>query len=129
MDKEFCFQPCEGMPVYLRPTGNNDRFWNGQLIKGIVVAVKRIYFYVDTEKGMRNIPFSRKTCCNSDLDLSCGYEAYSSEDAYRKAQQKEEQWAEIRTVFTSYGEDVRNEVTAEMVDAISQILSNKRDCK
>lgn len=125
MDREFCFQPYEGMTVYLRPTGNLDRFWDGKLIRGTVTSVKRVYFYVDTERGSKKIPFSRKTCCNSDQDLSCGYEAYPSMEAYAKAVKKQEQWAEIRSVFTSYGEDVRNEVTAEMVDTISLILNQK----
>lgn len=101
------FAVCVDMQVYLEPTGNNARRWDGTPGIGWVVDVKRKYFHVVIEmgNGYRSLPvrFSLEDFACADCNNNGGYLAYPSMEAFREAQENFRMRKELRWAWSSYG--------------------------
>lgn len=100
------FEVCSGMEIYLQPTGNASRNWDGAAKKGEVVSVKRKYFYV-VIRGVNycspEIKFNLQDFTSEDVDLNSGWLAYPSLDAFHEARERERLLGLIRSAWRSYG--------------------------
>lgn len=100
------FEVYPGMEVYLQPTGNGARHWDGIARKGEVISVKRKYFYVVIRGAIHSSPeikFSLQDFTSEDVDLNSGWLAYPTQEAFREVQEYEKMFGEIRRAWTSYG--------------------------
>lgn len=119
------FKVCAGQEIYLQPTGNNSRHWDGVARKGEVVSVKRKYFYV-VIRGSRfcspEIKFSLQDFTSEDMDLNSGYLAYPSQEAFEEAQETERLIAEIRDAL-GYGLGRFDNISVSAAKEIYNILA------
>ena len=112
-----------GQEVFLQPTGNASRWWNGVLKVGEVVAVKRKYFYVNLKesKGVAPVKFSLESFYGALDDLNSGYLAYPSQEAFEEARKADGLIAEIRKAL-DYGHGRFDNISASAVEEIYNIL-------
>lgn len=117
------FEVCSGMEIYLQPTGNASRNWDGVAKKGEVVSVKRKYFYV-VIRGVNycspEIKFSLQDFTSEDTDLNSGWLAYPSLTAFREAREWKRQLMLLRGAWHSYG--VSDRLSAGAVKKIYEIM-------
>ena len=100
------FEVYPGREVYLQPTGNGARNWDGIPRKGEVVSVKRKYFYVVIRgvcHSSSEIKFSLQDFTSEDVDLNSGWVAFPTKEAFDGAQEYEKMFGELRRAWTSYG--------------------------
>lgn len=94
------FEVVEGMTVFLQPTGNNERGWDGEPIRGTVSKIARKYFYVKLdERTWGEERFDRKTFIHDDGDTNGGYIIYPSRKSFERAKEGKEMLYAIRIYF------------------------------
>lgn len=100
------FEVYPGMEVYLQPTGNGARNWDGIARNGEVVSVKRKYFYVvirGTHYRSPEIKFSLQDFTSEDTDLNSGWLAYPTQQAFDDSREYKKMFAAVRQAWASYG--------------------------
>ena len=74
-----------GQEVFLRPTGNNQRSWDGKPVPGRISKIARKYFYVSVNgHTWSDERFDREDFSCDGQDRNAGYVIYESEEAFRR---------------------------------------------
>ena len=74
-----------GQEVFLRPTGNNKRSWDGKPVPGRISKIARKYFYVSVNgHTWSDERFDREDFSCDEQDRNAGYVFYESKEAFRK---------------------------------------------
>ncbi len=116
-----CFKIEVGQEVFLRPTGNNKRSWDGEPIPGQIFKIARKYFYVSVNgHTWSDERFDRKDFSCYDEDGNAGYVIYESEEALRMDMEYETMLLRVRRFF--YGQSGK-ELPYESLKQIHEILS------
>lgn len=92
-----------GQDVFLNPTGNNDRGWDGKPIHGRIVKIARKYFYVFIDgRPLHEDRFDRETFEYDEQDRNAGFVVYGSLDAFRKEAEYIMMFHDIRCYFSDH---------------------------
>lgn len=108
-------------PVYMEPTGNAARSWDGNPIVGYVESIGRKYYYVLPENpwyGRIKVDKQTNTCL--DRDFNQGFIVFPSREAFDQAQGRKELLAKIRKAFDFGG--AGNTLPYADLKSISEIL-------
>lgn len=90
-----------GQEVFLRPTGNYRRSWDGQPIPGRIVKIARKYFYVSVNgHTWSDERFDREDFSCEEQDRNAGYVIYESEEAFRQDVEYEVMLRLVREFFS-----------------------------
>jgi len=92
-----------GQEVFLRPTGNNKRSWDGEPVSGCIYKIARKYFYVSVNgHTWSDERFFIDDYTHDDGDSNAGYEIYENIEAVREAIEYERMLLEIRRYFAGH---------------------------
>lgn len=117
------FEVYAGKEVYLQPTGNGSRHWDGTARKGEVVSVKRKYFYVVIRDGKDRSPeikFNLQDFTSEDVDVNSGWLAYPTLEAFHEEQERRRMLGKLRYAWSSYG--VAEKLSSAAVKQIYDIM-------
>ena len=119
MTQKFDIRP--GQTVYLRPTGNYARHWDGKPIQAKVHHIARQYFYVEIH-AYRSTRFRRKDFTCADLgDCNGGYVIYPTLEAFQDAVEWECKLLALRRIFN----DWRQEFDLDTIVTIYELLESR----
>lgn len=118
-----------GQDVFLKPTGNNSRGWNGEPIHGRIVKIARKYFYVFIDgRPLHEDRFDRETFEYDDQDRNAGYIIHSSLDEFYKEAEYIMMLHDLRRYFSDYlgsGGRKDNALAYETVKKIYDLLRHE----
>ena len=121
MMENKCFKIEVGQEVFLRPTGNNLRSWDGKPVPGRISKIARKYFYVSVNgHTWSDERFDKEDFSCDEQDRNAGYVIYESEEAFRKDVEHETMRLEIGRYFSRGG---GKELPYEAMKQIYDILS------
>lgn len=114
-----------GQEVFLKPTGNNSRRYDGKLVRGRIEKIARKYFYVliDGHCTCEDDRFDKETFEYDEQDRNAGFVIYESIAAYCKDTEYEMMLHNVRSFFSNrYGA----EASYDTLKAIHSLLQQER---
>lgn len=122
--KPKVFETAVGQTVWLQPTGNAVRRWDGELYEGTVEKIAKKYIYVRRNTGSQEVVrVDKETMRSTDAgDINSGCIAWESPYFYHAALLAGQRIKEFRTVFSN--PRIYDEIPTGTIGRIYRLLAD-----